>query len=93
MFESRWKWAVVLVIVLWNIITFIMMKIDKSKAEKSKWRIKEKTIFLSAFLSGAFGVLAGMYIFRHKTRHWSFKIGIPLIAIINLILIYFLYTL
>ena len=51
MFESHWKWAVVLVIVLWNIITFIMMKIDKSKAEKSKWRIKEKTIFLSAFFN------------------------------------------
>ncbi|HHX18709.1 MAG: DUF1294 domain-containing protein [Clostridium sp.] len=68
-----------------------MMKVDKTRAKKSKWRIKEKTIFISAFLLGAFGVLAGMYIFRHKTKHWSFKIGIPVITILNFITICYFY--
>lgn len=89
--EIYLKWIIALVILVWNIITFAIMNIDKTKAKKSKWRIKEKTIFISAFLLGAFGVFAGMYVFRHKTKHRSFKIGIPIIAIINIISIYCIY--
>jgi uncharacterized membrane protein YsdA (DUF1294 family) len=89
--EIDYRWIIALVIVVWNIITFAMMKVDKTRAKKSKWRIKEKTIFISAFLLGAFGVLAGMYIFRHKTKHWSFKIGIPVITILNFITICYFY--
>lgn len=91
MFEIDYRWMIALVIIVWNIITFSMMKIDKTRAEKSKWRIKEKTIFISAFLLGGFGVLAGMNIFRHKTKHLTFKIGIPIITILNLISIYYFY--
>lgn len=91
MFKNDYKLVITLVIVMWNVATFTMMKIDKIKAKKLKWRIKEKTIFMSAFLLGGFGVLAGMQIFRHKTKHWGFKIGIPGIVILNLILICYIY--
>ncbi|MDQ2087470.1 DUF1294 domain-containing protein [Herbivorax sp. ANBcel31] len=91
MLEFDYKLWIALAIGVWNIITFAMMKMDKTRAEKSKWRIREKTIFTSAFLLGAFGVLAGMKMFRHKTKHLSFKIGIPVIVVLNLISIYYLY--
>lgn len=66
-----------------NVIGFLMMGIDKQKAIKHKWRIPEKTLFLTALLLGSLGIFCGMYVFRHKTRHWYFVIGIPLIFIIQ----------
>lgn len=70
-----------------NIISFILMYSDKKRAQKHKWRIKESTLFLSAFLGGGIGAIAGMYIFRHKTKHWYFKIGMPLILLLCICLI------
>ncbi|MCR5074915.1 MAG: DUF1294 domain-containing protein [Ruminococcus sp.] len=63
-------YAVYLVIV--SLVAFVMYKIDKVKAEKKKWRIRESTLLLSGFLGGAAGALAGMEVFRHKTKHWYF---------------------
>ena len=57
----------------------MLMLIDKIKAKKNRWRIKESTLMLSAALGGSIGALAGMYTFRHKTLHRKFTIGIPLI--------------
>ena len=54
---------------------------DKKRAKKKRWRIPEKTFFITAFLGGGIGVWAGMYLFRHKTRHWYFVIFIPLITL------------
>lgn len=76
---------------VWNLITFILMGIDKNKSIKHNPRISEKSLFLCSFLFGAFGVFCGMFVFRHKTKHWSFRIFIPLAAVVNIIAIYFLY--
>lgn len=59
------------------------MQIDKSRAKKHKWRIPEKTLFIFVLLGGGIGGTIGMYIFRHKTKHWYFVIGFPLITIIE----------
>lgn len=54
--------------------------LDKWKAKHHAWRIRERTLFLVALLGGGFGVWAGMYLFRHKTKHWYFVWGIPLLT-------------
>ena len=66
-------------IICMNIIGVAVMGIDKNKAKKKAWRIPEKTLFLVSLLGGSIGTWAGMYIFRHKTKHWYFVIGMPLI--------------
>lgn len=70
-----------------NIVAFSLMGIDKSKAKRKVWRIPEKTLFLSAAIGGSVGAIIGMYFFHHKTRHWYFKWGMPVILIIQLLLI------
>ena len=66
------------------------MYIDKNKAKKGSYRISEKAIFVTSLLLGAVGVYIGMYKFRHKTKHTSFTVGIPLCIIINILSIYFI---
>ncbi len=66
-----------------NLIGLFVMWSDKQKAKKGAWRIKEKTLFLVALLGGALGTTCGMYWFRHKTQHWYFKYGFPLILILQ----------
>lgn len=66
-----------------NIITFITYGIDKAKARKGAWRIPEKTLIGLAVAGGSIGALAGMSFFHHKTRKPLFKIGIPVILIIE----------
>lgn len=70
-----------------NIVAFSLMGIDKSKAKRKVWRIPEKTLFLSASIGGSVGAIIGMYFFHHKTRHWYFKLGMPVILIIQILLI------
>ena len=64
----------IIYLVLASIVAFIMYGKDKKKAIKKEWRIKEKTLLLTSFVGGAFGGLAGMLVFRHKTKaeHWYF---------------------
>jgi len=63
------------------------MAIDKYKAEKHHWRIKEKTIFTITLLGGGIGTIAGMYAFRHKTKKANFTIGLPVILIAEIVLV------
>ncbi len=63
-----------------------MMFIDKQRARHHAWRIRETTLFLTALLGGSLGILAGMYLFRHKTKHRSFVFGIPFILLLQLLL-------
>jgi len=72
--------------VLFNLINYFAMGIDKLKAKKNKYRTPEKNFFIFSALGGAFGCLLGMYQFRHKTQHKSFTIGIPALAVWNVIL-------
>ena len=74
-------------IIIMNVVGFFIMGIDKRKAEKHAWRISEKTLFLVSLIGGSIGTLLGMYVFRHKTKHWYFVIGMPLILIIHIILV------
>lgn len=69
-----------------NVLGFALMGIDKQKARHKKWRIPEKTLFLAAILGGSIGSILGMQIFRHKTRHTAFVIGMPCILVIQIIL-------
>ena len=72
---------------LMTIVTFALYGADKSKAKKGKWRIPEKTLLLFAACFGGLGAFLGMKIFRHKTKHTSFKILVPVFMIIQFILI------
>ena len=67
-----------------NLTGLLIMGLDKKRAKEGGWRIPEKTLFLVSFLGGSLGTLAGMYIFRHKTRHWYFVVGMPLILVFHL---------
>jgi uncharacterized membrane protein YsdA (DUF1294 family) len=67
-----------------NVIGFALMGLDKRKAQKHLWRIPEKMLFLSSLLGGSVGTLLGMYFFRHKTKHWYFVVGMPLILILQI---------
>lgn len=75
-------------VILWNLAGFIMIMWDKRRARRDEWRIRERTFFLWALAFGATGIILGMYIFRHKTRHWSFVVGMPIIWLFNLVCIY-----
>ena len=75
-----------------NAVAFLLMLIDKIKAKKNLWRIKESTLMLSAAIGGSIGALAGMYTFRHKTLHRKFTIGIPAILVLQIAaVVYILY--
>ena len=86
---------IILYLLIINAIAFLLMLIDKQKARKKKWRIKEATLMGVAALGGSIGALAGMYTFRHKTLHKKFTLGIPAILVgqlaLGALLIYILY--
>lgn len=67
-----------------NLVGFLIMGEDKRMAKMHRWRISERMLFLVSILGGSIGTWAGMYVFRHKTRHWYFVIGIPLILILQI---------
>ena len=71
-----------------NLLGFFAMFLDKQKAKGGKWRIPEKTLFLLALIGGSLGTTIGMHAFHHKTKHWYFKFGMPLIFIIQLVLFF-----
>lgn len=73
-------------IIVINIVAFIIMGIDKNKAQRNKRRISEKSIFTTAFIGGALGVYLGMRFFHHKTKHLEFTVGIPVAVIINMVI-------
>ncbi len=75
-----------------NVIGFLIMFIDKRKAEKGKWRIPEKTLFIITALGGGIGTITGMYTFRHKTKKPQFTIGLPFITILEIIgIVYYIF--
>ncbi|MBR3807381.1 MAG: DUF1294 domain-containing protein [Lachnospiraceae bacterium] len=78
--------------VIMNIVGFAIMGIDKRKAIKRTFRIPEATLFIVALIGGSIGSILGMRVFRHKTRHWYFVIGMPAILILQIALLVFLLT-
>lgn len=74
-------------IAVMNVAAFALMGLDKKRAKAGKWRIKEATLFLVTALFGGLGGTLGMYAFRHKTKHWYFKLGFPALLVIQIVLI------
>jgi uncharacterized membrane protein YsdA (DUF1294 family) len=77
-----------LYLILINLYGLILMYLDKYRSKRGKWRIPESKLFKTAFLFGSLGILAGMQLFRHKTKHIKFIFGIPMILILHIILLY-----
>ena len=73
-------------------MTFTVYGVDKAKARRGAWRVPEKTLFLLPLLGGSVGALLGMLVFRHKTKHWYFVWGIPLILLAQIALAVWIYV-
>jgi uncharacterized membrane protein YsdA (DUF1294 family) len=73
-----------------NIICLILFGLDKRRARTGAWRIRERDLFLWAIFGGSLGGWLGMYLFRHKTQHLKFKLGFPLIILLQIGLLYYL---
>lgn len=71
-----------------NAVSFLLMLADKQKARKNLWRIPERTLFTAALFGGSVGSILGMYLFRHKTKHWYFVLGMPAILLVQIALAY-----
>ncbi len=74
-----------------NVAAFAVCGGDKSAAKKGAWRVPEKTLFLLALLGGSLGLWLGMKVFRHKTKHWYFVVGVPLIFFLQAAICVFAY--
>ena len=79
-------WILEIYFVIINIIGFAIMGVDKKRAIRGAWRISEASLFLTALLGGALGCIIGMQHFRHKTKHWYFKYGMPAIFVVQVCL-------
>lgn len=73
----------IIYLIVANVVTFFMYGVDKWKAKRSRWRIREAALLLLAALGGSIGAWLGMKVWRHKTMHKKFKYGIPLIIILQ----------
>ncbi len=74
-----------------NILGFALMGSDKRRAVRSAFRIPEATLFAVAIVGGSLGSIIGMHVFRHKTKHWYFLFGMPIIFILQIVLFLLLY--
>ena len=77
---------IVIYLVLVNAVAFLLMLADKLKAKKGAWRIPEATLMGIAVIGGSIGAICGMNLFRHKTKHPKFYIGLPLILALQIVL-------
>ena len=75
----------ILYLIIMNIVGFFAMAIDKAKARKRKWRVREKTLITISAIGGSIGCLIGMDLFRHKTNHKKFYVGIPVILLAQIV--------
>ncbi|SMB85045.1 Uncharacterized membrane protein YsdA, DUF1294 family [Desulfonispora thiosulfatigenes DSM 11270] len=76
-----------------NILAFIVSGLDKKAAIQHKRRVREKTLFYLALIGGSVGLIVSIYYFRHKTKHKSFTLGVPIIIIVQMLIIYYFYFL
>ena len=76
----------IIYLIIINVITFALYGIDKSRAVHREWRIPEKVLLGVAVIGGSVGAILGMFMFRHKTQHWYFRYGLPLILLVQVII-------
>ncbi|MBE5874079.1 MAG: DUF1294 domain-containing protein [Lachnospiraceae bacterium] len=74
-------------IVVMNVIGFVIMGVDKKRAIRGAFRISEASLFFVALIGGSLGSIVGMQHFRHKTKHWYFKYGMPVILMVQIALL------
>ena len=84
------KTLLIYYVIIINFLGLLLMGIDKRKAVKNHWRIPERTLFVVSLLGGSIGSFVGMYLFRHKTKHLRFTIGIPVILVLQILAVLFL---
>lgn len=82
--------AISLYLLAINILGFVSMGLDKWKAIHRAWRIPEATLFLICIIGGSIGSTTGMFTFHHKTKHWYFRYGFPVILGLHAILAAFI---
>ena len=82
--------VICLFLLVMNLLAFALMGIDKMKAKRGSWRVPEKTLFLVTALFGGLGGTLGMHFFRHKTKHWYFKLGFPALLVVQVFLLAFI---
>lgn len=78
--------TILLLLIAVNLTSFALYGLDKLKAKKGLWRIRESTLLLVALLGGSLGALLGMEVFRHKTKHWQFKVLVPVFLVLHIAL-------
>lgn len=81
-----------LYLLLINALALVLMLVDKRKARNNLWRIPERTLMLTAALGGSVGALIGMYLFRHKTKHPKFTVGIPAILVVQIFICFWIFS-
>lgn len=69
-----------------NLCGIVIMAYDKHRAKRGQWRVQEKTLLLVTGFGGSLGILAGMILFHHKTKHLKFVLGVPLIILLQVML-------
>jgi len=74
-----------------NLISFALFYIDKRRARRDKWRIKESTLHITGFIGGAIGSIAAMILFHHKTKKPKFIIITVIALLTNILALYFIY--
>ena len=70
-----------------NLVSFGLMAYDKRCAKAGKWRVPEKTLFIAAACFGALGGVLGMFLCRHKTKHWYFKVFFPVLLAVQIVIL------
>ena len=80
--------TIILYLIAINVVTFLVYGLDKWKAKRDAWRISETTLLLLAAAGGSVGALLGMQIFRHKTKHVKFTVGVPVILLVQVALVF-----
>lgn len=79
-------------LVIMNAIGFFLMGEDKRRAKKHEYRISERTLWLTAIAGGAFAMTVAMYVFHHKTKHPAFKLGFPIVFMIQTVVVFYLFS-
>ena len=74
-----------------NLVAFALYGIDKKRARRGAWRISERTLLGIAVIGGSIGAILGMLLFHHKTRHWYFRYGLPVILLVQCVILWWIY--
>lgn len=70
-----------------NLITFLLYAIDKRRSIRKAWRIPESVLMGFVTFGGSVGAMLAMLLFRHKTKHAKFTVGVPLILVAQIIVV------